>query len=113
MPFNDDNGTVVSDTQSWNRSRNQQRNWETINQLIALRTLPEDISVPQRQGDTWTFSFCIPGTSSALDIDLQSLLDDCDGVPMITGLDEQPDIEGILITKGSKANIWFAPAMDK
>ena len=36
LPFTDQLGQQVTDISSWVRSRNQQRNWETIMQLIGL-----------------------------------------------------------------------------
>jgi hypothetical protein len=104
---------MILDASSWNRSRNQQRNWETLNQLIALRTLPEDITVPQREQNVWVFDFAVPGSLSSMETDLQYLTMDCEGVPMITGLDEAPGIEGTLIARGDMANIWFDLILNK
>jgi hypothetical protein len=111
VPFHDDTGRVIEDHQSWTRSRNQQRNWETINQLISLRTLPENISTPEFDASdhTWKFEFDVVNIESiSLNDNLVGgLLRDCVGVPMILGLTEKSEISNILTTAGSEINIWF------
>lgn len=91
----------------WQQARNQQRNWDTVNQIIALRTLPENISEPSRQGQYWLFEFDVLDISTlgSATNDLSELIADSKGVPMITGLTEtyrklsylEPDV-----------NIWFS-----
>jgi hypothetical protein len=114
LPFQDLAGQDVDTESAWVRSRNQQRNWETVNQILALRTLPENISSPVRQptdrGHTWHFEFDIPNISAVSEGDapLSLLLHDCDAVPMITGLRETADLEPALRTQDPGANIWFA-----
>lgn len=98
MPFQDNGGQQVTTMQEWNRSRNQQRNWETVNQIIALRTLPEDISMPVHEKDEWSFEFTVD-VPSTIEIDgdpIGALLQDCQDVPMLTGLDESRDIGACL-----------------
>jgi len=113
LPFQDQAGQDVDTETSWVRSRNQQRNWETVNQILALRTLPENISSPvcerSDQGHTWTFEFDIPDLSAVSqgDAALSLLLQDCEAVPMITGLTETADLEPALHTQEPAANIWF------
>jgi len=101
-----------NDTVAWNRLRNQQRNWETINQIISLRTLPVNITTPYRVDDSWEFEFEIeqPATIE-LDGDPVGILNaDCRDVPMLTGLDEQLELSGVLIPK---INIDFVVVYDK
>ena len=43
--------------ESWNRARNQQRNWETLVQLLNLRTQIMEITVPVNDKDFWSFEF--------------------------------------------------------
>ena len=113
LPFQDQAGQNVDTESAWVRSRNQQRNWETLNQILALRTLPENISSPVRQqleqGHTWQFEFDIPDLSAVSEGDaaLSLLLQDCESVPMITGLQETADLEPALRTRGAAANTWF------
>ena len=113
LPFQDQAGQDVDTEQAWVRSRNQQRNWETLNQIMALRTLPENISSPvcqsSEQRHTWQFEFDVPDLSAVSEGDaaLSLLLQDCESVPMITGLCETADLEPALRTQGAAVNIWF------
>jgi hypothetical protein len=113
LPFRDQAGQDIDTETSWVRSRNQQRNWETLNQIMALRTLPENISTPMcersDQGRIWQFEFDIPDLSAVSqgDAALSLLLQDCEAVPMITGLTETADLEPALHTQEPAANIWF------
>ena len=94
LPLNDASGQTITTREQWHRSRNQQRNWDTINQLVSLRTLPHSVSMPQCQdtGDVrlWDFEFSIDQEDSLAEGDnmFGSLERDCRGVPMITGMDE-------------------------
>jgi len=96
IPFQDDTGAVIDSMAAWTRSRNQQRNWETINQLISLRCLPEAITIPtqdSRDGvETWQFEFEVLDVNMICQQhnDLALLKRDCAGIPMITGLSETP-----------------------
>ena len=114
MPFTDETGHVIKDVAAWNRARNQQRNWETLNQLISLRALPEDISTPVRNGDWWTFEFSISSLESVstLTTPLALLVRDCQDVPMILGLDENNQTTTLTAT-GDDPNIIFELVSDK
>lgn len=46
VPFTDDSGQVIDTKNSWNKSRNQQRNWETLIQLISMITQPIILQKP-------------------------------------------------------------------
>ena len=113
IPFRDDTGNEIHDTGTWSRSRNQQRNWETVNQVISLRMLPEEITTPvQTNKDgvaAWTFSFAVPSIESIMinDNPVSALLHDCRSVPMILGLDESPGLEPVLDAESDEPNIWF------
>lgn len=109
VPFHRDNGEIIKDKTTWDRARNQQRNWETMNQIISLRCLPEDITQPRRDNDHWAFEFRIDNAAGiALDDDaVGQLLQDAQGVPMIINLDEQPGITASIQCHGAQANTWF------
>jgi hypothetical protein len=111
VPFHDDTGRVIDDHQSWTQSRNQQRNWETINQLISLRTLPENISTPTYNANnlSWEFEFDVVNIESiSLNDNLVGgLTRDCVGVPMILNLTEKHNINTVLTITGPETNIWF------
>lgn len=102
LPFTDATGKMISDISTWESSRNQQRNWETILQILNLRTLLEYVENPRSikgKTKTWQFDFEIERPSSLeLNGDLLGALKlDCEGVPMISGLDEEHDIEDYLV----------------
>ena len=113
MPFRDSAGQVIRDIESWNRSRNQQRNWETLTQILSLRTQLFALTSPiqDQTGTRWMFEFetetnGIYGPESDPVLVLRS---DAVGVPMIRELNNDPDIDTILVTEGPRQNIWFAP----
>jgi hypothetical protein len=117
LPVRDRSGKFLTDQESWTLSRNQQRNWETVNQIMSLRCLPQNITDPvmtqHRDNLAWKFEFDIENIAAVSDQqDLDLLRFDCDGVPMITGLQETADIETVLMTTGD-ANIWFDKIDDK
>lgn len=110
------NRMAAADEKRWAHDRNQQRNWETINQIISLRTLPTDITVPQRiqiDGKTfWEFKFEVeqPATIESNGDPVGILKADCRDVPMLTGLDEDTGVDGVLIVD---TNIEFVVNSDK
>jgi hypothetical protein len=95
----------------WNRARNQHRNWESLLQVISLRTQPMNVVRPVRQSDGWYFEFEVEAQgvlSGGFDTDdLAGLRADCEGVPMVTGLDEHEVITATLHAQGTDQNIWF------
>ena len=106
LPFVDRADQSITNFDSWNSSRNQQRNWETLLQLIGLYTQPQHISNIRMQNGRWEFEF-----ETEFD-DVFRLNDDpvgllkqaCRGVPIINYVQQQltallqPDV-----------NIWFYP----
>lgn len=107
IPYKDLAGTRITDIESWNRSRNQQRNWETVTQLISLRTQVDNLKEPQRINDRWQFEFEIENKNLFTDgTDGMAVLKaDCAGVPMLTGLNESAHTGTVLAVD---TNIWFA-----
>lgn len=108
-------GYIIRDRAAWFRARNQQRNWETINQIIALRCLPERIQLPRRMGAVWQFEFDVSDLAAVSDQpgDLQFLKRDAHGVPMILGLDEAPDLAPVICTLDRDTNTDFHVWNDK
>jgi hypothetical protein len=113
IPFLDRAGQTIKNEESWNRSRNQQRNWETLTQILSLRTQLFLLTDPVQDltGTRWMFEFetesdGIYGPDSDPVLILRS---DANGVPMLRELNNDPDIENILVTEGAQQNIWFAP----
>lgn len=100
LPFFDSSGVWITNKQSWLRARNQQRNWETLTQLIGLFTQPLNISEPRYlpQQQVWEFSFDIEhaGIFHHLGDSLGLLRHQSRGVPMILGLKERANCESTL-----------------
>ena len=113
MPFHDSAGQAIHDVESWNRSRNQQRNWETITQILSLRTQLFALTDPiaDQTGTRWMFEFETEtdGVFGPESDPVSVLRSDAAGVPMLRELNNNPDISTVLITSGPQQNIWFAP----
>ena len=113
MPFQDHAGQQIDSETAWNRSRNQQRNWETIQQILGLRTQLFLLSSPVQDtlGQRWMFEFETEseGIYGPPNDPTQVLRSDAEGVPMLRELNNDPDIEPFLVTVGPRQNIWFAP----
>jgi hypothetical protein len=113
MPFQDHAGQIINNETAWNRSRNQQRNWETITQILSLRTQLFDLTQPiqDQTGTRWMFEFETEtdGIYGAESDPVSVLRADASGVPMLRDLNNTPDIDSVLVTSGPRQNIWFAP----
>jgi len=109
IPFRDRSGKQVVDEATWNKSRNQQRNWETLTQLLSMRTQIHRIENPEKVKDMWQFEFEVetPGVFGTTENPVEMLLLDADGIPMIVGLDNGRDLEPVIATSGENQNIWF------
>lgn len=111
VPFIDQTGSEITDLAEWNRARNQQRNFETILQIISLRGQPNNISRPELNNGIWQFTFEVdtPGVYSTTgDLEnLDALKNECIGIPMILQLREHYSLESTLHTQGAQSNIWF------
>jgi len=109
-------GHKINTIDDWNFSRNQQRNWETILQVVSLKTQALDITNPvimtREDKKVWQFSFAIEHEDIYNDgIDKLGLLkQEVHGVPMIIGLNETYS-EGFLmpylLATGENQNIMF------
>jgi len=111
LPFWDHSGKMIQDQADWNHARNQQRNWETLTQLISMRTNLSDLTEPRCHKGTWTFEFETE-TADAFgppDNPVSVLLSDAEGVPMINNLNNTRELSSVLQTKSSGQNIWFIP----
>jgi hypothetical protein len=110
IPFTDRAGNSIVNELSWNRARNQQRNWETLTQIISLRT-QVDLTLPEKFDGAWEFEFTTetPDAYGPPDDPTSILKADAAGVPMLlthsTG--EITTVE--LIVDGPEQNIWFLP----
>lgn len=109
LPFQDRAGHRITNEESWNRARNQQRNWETLTQIIGIRTQLFELTEPQEFDGIWRFTFATetPSVFGTPDDPTAVLRADAEGVPMLRELDNDPDIDSVLITDGARQNIWF------
>lgn len=111
LPFVDGAGKTIRNLNDWTYSRNQQRNFETIMQMISLRAQPEITQSPTELNGTWEFEFAVEqagvySRDGTLD-STAGLLVECEGTPMIVGLGEKQPLDPVLITQGQQQNIWF------
>ncbi len=111
IPFTDHAGQRITNELAWNRSRNQQRNWETLTQIISLRTQVIELTEPVRFEDAWEFEFATetPDAYGSEEDPTRILRLDTAGVPMIHNLPSGEIISQELITDGPDQNIWFLP----
>lgn len=109
VPFRDRAGQTIQNQISWNMARNQQRNWETLTQVIGLRTQIYRMTPPARIKHEFEFVFETETADSygPQDNPTQMLLTDAEGVPMIKELWNLQDINSVLTTSGDRQNIWF------
>jgi len=125
--FIDDADQLVRNQAEWTRSRNQQRNFETLMQIVSLRAQPIMLENPTKltldtvqtyglgQAYTgtqtiWIVSFAVEHASvySSKTEPLGQLLDECNQIPMILGLREtfRPQT-GFMSTRGINTNTVF------
>lgn len=111
LPYTTKSGLRLETMEDWNRARNQQRNWESLLQIVSLRTQPMNVEYPIKQHDGWHFEFEVEAegvlSSGFGSSDLAGLVADCEGVPMVTGLDEAGAVTATLHAQGTNQNIWF------
>lgn len=108
--FSDRSGKYIDTAEDWNRSRNQQRNWETLMQLISLRTQVVEHTYPIKSGNRWQFEFTVETAAVFHDgtDPVGVLLSDSAGVPMMTNLENSNPVAGIITVIGPDQNIWFS-----
>ncbi len=112
----------------WEHDRNRQSNFDTIIQVISLRTQPEDISKPKKiqtefnddskfgflfeqeeSQPSWNFDFTIyyAGVYNDGIDELGYLSQDCDGVPMLKVGTEWGKLPDFLDVSPELRNIYF------
>jgi hypothetical protein len=129
------NGTPEQ-TKRWEKTRNTQTNFDTILQVISLRSQPENITDPVQEivvfdnsldifgflfdnEDTaqsyWSFEFTIPHDKVYDDgiNELGNLFNDCEGVPMIKVGTEWDKLPNFLDTTPELKNIHFEVINDE
>ena len=129
------NGTPEQ-TKRWEKTRNTQTNFDTIIQVLSLRSQPEDITEPIEEivifdgeldmfgflfdnddiaHSCWSFEMSIPHNKVYADDinELGNLLRDCDGVPMIKVGTEWDKLPNFLDTTPELRNIHFEVINDE
>lgn len=114
----------------WNNNKKRQCNFDTVLQIISMRSQPEDITKPEfkyikfenfdkfgflleTQDDSeipvWSFDFTVNYRSVFDDgiTELGYLYSDCDSVPMLTGLSEWNKTPSFLDISPELRNIYF------
>jgi len=121
-------GDDIIDPQDWYKKRNTQCNFDTVIQVISLRSQPDVISYPKKIEmnlkskhvfgsdfhdniivPVWTFDFEIQHPS-VFDDDLQELgylYKDCQGVPMVKCDTHWDNLSTYLDVTNEKRNIYF------
>jgi hypothetical protein len=93
---------MITDESDWSRARNQQRNWETLTQILGLRTQLFRIQEPSVDtlNRAWMFEFETETDNIyGLNDDLTAVLRaDAEGVPMLLGLDNRPEMKSVIVT---------------
>ncbi len=109
-------GMTIADPAALAQARNQQRNFDTLLQLIGLRTQMFNVNDPTVQDTgpfgnqrTWRFDFEIePQSQWLVDGDeFWMLKQDSDGTPMIVNLRETADLEPRIIVLGNNINVIY------
>jgi hypothetical protein len=114
----------------WNENKKRQCNFDTVLQVVSLRSQPENISKPYVSTITfeefekfgflletsedqpipkWAFEFTVNyhGVFNDGISELGALYSDCDSVPMITGLGEWSKLPNFLDISPELKNIYF------
>ena len=114
-------GSALSQ-ERWDFLRNQQRNWDTVIQLLGLRFQPLDINAPERlflvHQDPVDFGFgeefrkyenMVAWKFTCRyeqQFDLQLIQQDFDRIPIITGLNESVGVsQSCFVSGGKNCNI--------
>ncbi len=104
LPLKNSKVTVTSEEQ-WVKARRQQSNFETLIQIVSLRSQPYNISVT-KTNTIWELRFTVDSTEvfKLANDHLAILRDDCSNVPMLTDLNETSTLPGYII---GDENTWF------
>ena len=108
LPFNDQSGAIISNQSDWLISRNKQRNFETLLQILGLRTQVFYDSPPIKQNDHWLFDFFVENDSVYSESsDLDILHKDANSIPMLIISDNGEVHASMTFTDGNSPNLQF------
>lgn len=121
-------GEILDSEPVWKKSRNKQRNFETVIQIIGLRAQPvyleNSIVVLDNltnynfgnsfsgENNVWTLVFGVEQADvyNTHGIELNSLIEDFHSVPIICGLNESISFKkSTFITLNEEKNVYFTP----
>lgn len=121
--FMDNASQVVKDQLSWNRSRNQQRNWETLMQLISMITQPTVLQQPiqKKNQDLLNYKFSYTGIhtvwefiigaehAQVFDSNIPSgrLIEMCNKIPIVLNLKETFEPNNSIFDTETDVNLYF------
>ena len=120
------NSNTFTTAKEWDYSRNQQRNFETVTQIIGLRAQPINLEIPHNVKvdlaehkfgtdftgvqAVWSFTFTVEHTA-VFDRDntsLRALVLDMDNIPCIIKMTETVTIVSpVFRSQGTSSNIYF------
>lgn len=119
------NRKKIENTEDYNKKRFQQINFETILQVISIRSQPENISKPIKHSSLfcyyfgehysdqsityWSFEFDVfhAGVFDDGNSKLGNLFLDCSDVPMLIGLEEIDNVDNKINISNEQKNIHF------
>jgi hypothetical protein len=112
LPFRDRAHQLINSEAAWLRSRNQQRNYETLMQIVNLYTQPMNSSCSEHKNDQWSFEFDteFDGVFSSGDDSLGLLKAAATGVPMLDKLDSFQFVTASLLPN---INVFFEEIENK
>ena len=117
-----------------NKQRSQQSNFETILQIIGMRSQPEDITDPEKSMESlgknarwgtnytnkmkvpvWRFTFVVeqPSVFHDGESELGNLIKDSHGIPIVTGLEEWSKLDKTIDVSNELRNIYFEVSRDE
>lgn len=112
LPFRDHAQQLIDNEQSWLRSRNQQRNYETLMQLVNLYTQPMNSSPSTFENNHWSFEFDteFDGVFSSGEDSLGLLKTAAHGVPMLKNINSDQIVADVLVPD---INVYFEEIENK
>lgn len=123
FPYQSKTGAEIKNDAELHKARNQQRNFDTLQQLIGLRTqvtitddpaVVDNKNIPEfawagRNAKVWKFSFEVESQAQWLidNDELWLLKNDSDRTPMLLGLEETAMLDSCISTQGDKPNTVY------
>lgn len=109
IPGTTKNGVQVNTQADWFKAVNQQRNWDTVQQVLSLRTQLFDPTTPTQTNGEWSFVVEINLDQVHVDHEqaLEIIKQDFDNVPIIDGLDASKNTAKMISTTKDFNNLFI------